>query len=203
MKRKIMLMLLAVLMFVPASVTASGGLKTIEVYPNLVNIRVNENFITADNFMYNNTTYVPLRAVSEMLGAVVQWDGATMTANISLPVTSRKSEDDSFALPLHLYSYDRKTYLGKLVTDDMDPDGLWYRLIGDYSNKVSPVSIWNVVGKYGSSVSMQSAFCKLADEPPIIVDNEGTFVMYLTVNPTMSPSCDPDMLKALLTNLGQ
>ena len=35
-----------------------------------------------DTFIYNGTTYVPLRAVSQSLGENVQWDGATQTVYI-------------------------------------------------------------------------------------------------------------------------
>ena len=192
---------LAIALLLPLSVSASSGLKSIEVYPNTINIIVNGQSVAADNFLYNNTTYIPLRAVAELLGAEVAWDGNTMTAIIKMPVAT--VSNDSYTLPLHLYSNDRKTYLGKLVTDEMDPDGLWYKFYGDYSSKFSSLSIWNTVGIYGSSVSTQSAFCKIATEPPIIVDNEGAFVMYLTVNEYKLPACDPNLLKQVLINIGQ
>ncbi len=57
--------------------------KTIEVVYNTVNITVNGTKINADNILYNGTTYVPLRVVSEALGKEVGWDQATKTASIN------------------------------------------------------------------------------------------------------------------------
>ncbi len=37
---------------------------------------------TVDVFMYNGTTYLPVRAISEALGEVVQWEGSTSSVYI-------------------------------------------------------------------------------------------------------------------------
>lgn len=57
--------------------------QTIEVVFNSINITVNGEKVEADNILYNGTTYVPLRAVAEMLGKEVGWDQETKTASIN------------------------------------------------------------------------------------------------------------------------
>jgi len=54
----------------------------ISVQPNSVSVVVNGEKISADNFLYNDTTYLPLRAVSEALGQEVKYDEKTNTAYI-------------------------------------------------------------------------------------------------------------------------
>ncbi|WP_176717350.1 trypsin-like peptidase domain-containing protein [Vulcanibacillus modesticaldus] len=65
------------------SVLAEGLTKTIQVMFNSINIEVNGQKVAADNILYNGTTYVPLRAISEMLNKDVTWDGSTNTAGIN------------------------------------------------------------------------------------------------------------------------
>lgn len=44
---------------------------------------MNGKKVDADNILYNGTTYVPLRAIAEMLGKEVSWDQVTRTASIN------------------------------------------------------------------------------------------------------------------------
>jgi hypothetical protein len=55
----------------------------IKVYRNYIEVMKEDVKVNADNFLYNGTTYVPLRAVAEMLGKKVDWDPVTKVAVIS------------------------------------------------------------------------------------------------------------------------
>lgn len=111
----------------------------------------------------------------------------------------------TYSFPLHLYSNDGKVYLGKCVTDKFDSDSIWYPLIGDYSSEYSQTSIWNKYGKYGSELISQdeSAFNDRAQHPPIIVDNDGTFVGYLTTNSKLENAWTIAELRRFVENNGQ
>ncbi len=54
-----------------------------------INIFVNGNYIDCDSYVIDDTTYIPLRAVSEALGAEVAYNETTNTAEITL------DEDDT------------------------------------------------------------------------------------------------------------
>ena len=83
--------------------------------------------------------------------------------------------------PLHLYSYDDKDYLGKLVTNKYDGDSIWNEY-GTYGSKYQTNSIWNEYGKYGSKHQSTSAFNPYASQPPKIVTNSGKVLGYLSAN---------------------
>ena len=57
--------------------------RSINVVLNSINITVNGYEVKADNILYNDTTYVPLRAIAEMLNKNVEWDANTRTASIN------------------------------------------------------------------------------------------------------------------------
>lgn len=67
--------------------------KSIEVMLNSVNLKVNGKDVQADNILYEGTTYVPLRAISEMLGKEVGWDQETKTASINDQVTEKTKQE--------------------------------------------------------------------------------------------------------------
>lgn len=64
------------------AVQAAPLLENIRVARNSSTIYVGNEEITADNFIYNDTTYVPLRAVCEALNCDVYWDDETRTTKI-------------------------------------------------------------------------------------------------------------------------
>ncbi|HHW03243.1 MAG TPA: copper amine oxidase N-terminal domain-containing protein [Thermoanaerobacterales bacterium] len=59
-----------------SSVQASSGMKNIKAYFNNIKVIVNgkQQASTPEPFIYDNTTYVPIRLVSTGLGANVYWD---------------------------------------------------------------------------------------------------------------------------------
>lgn len=61
---------------------ANGVWDSISVLRNDINVVVNGETVEADNFLYNDTTYLPLRAVSTALGENVEYDEVTNTAYI-------------------------------------------------------------------------------------------------------------------------
>ena len=70
----------------------AGVKKTIEVAFDSINLTVNGAKVDAETIVYNETTYVPLRAAAEMLGKDVGWDQATQTASINDMVEKAKEK---------------------------------------------------------------------------------------------------------------
>ncbi len=85
--------------------------KTIEVAYNSVNLTVNGKKVESDNILYEGTTYVPLRAIAEMLGKDVGWEQGTLTASVN-----DKDIEEALTITVNDKEYEAD-YLGKV---DMD-----------------------------------------------------------------------------------
>lgn len=117
------------------------------------------------------------------------------------------NKNTNYTFPLHLYSNDGKVYLGKCVTDEYDDESIWYglELAGDYSSPYGTNSIWNKYGEYGGTLISysNSAFNDRADTPPIIVDDKGVFVAYLTTNDKIENGWTITELRQFVVNNNQ
>ncbi len=83
---------------------------------------------------------------------------------------------------LHLYGgKGHDVYLGCLNCSRYDASSIW-NSYGTYGSRFSATSIWNSFGNYGSEFSATSPFNRYAMDPPVIVDAEGGFYGYFTVN---------------------
>lgn len=89
MKREIRAFILGIIatVFISTVGMAEGISKSIDVVMNSINIVVNGNKLDKETILYNDTTYVPLRAIAEMLGKDVKYDAETQTATIRDSVT--------------------------------------------------------------------------------------------------------------------
>lgn len=104
------------------------------------------------------------------------------------------------AQTLHLYGgSNQDQYLGCLNCDTFDKDSIW-NSFGDYGNILSSKSIWNVNGNYGNTYSTYSPWSSYASYPPAIVDQDGQFYGYLTLNPYKSERSELELAQVLGKN---
>jgi hypothetical protein len=76
-------MLFSIIIGTSFTTFAESAYKTIVVKFDEIKVKVNGIDVAKPNILYNGTTYVPLRAVSEMLNKDVIWNGDIMTAFIN------------------------------------------------------------------------------------------------------------------------
>ena len=74
--------IIAVTTLFAISAVARDVYENISVVRNTLAIKIDGMEFSEDNFVYEGTTYVPLRAVSERLGFGVEYDDEAYTANI-------------------------------------------------------------------------------------------------------------------------
>lgn len=72
-------------------------------------------------------------------------------------------------------------YLGCLSCSEYDSDSV-FNEYGDYGSRYSSESIFNNFGDYGSRFSQYSPCNPFANDPPVIVDEDGNFYGYLTLS---------------------
>lgn len=61
---------------------SENKLKQISVLQNSITIKYNDRKIDADNFIYSEITYVPLRFLTENFGKIIDWDEKNKIINI-------------------------------------------------------------------------------------------------------------------------
>ena len=97
-----------------------------------------------------------------------------------------KSSDQTVRLMIFGGS-DHKTYLGCLTCSEYDADSV-YNEYGTHGSAYSNESIWNQYGDYGSKYSSEGACNPYADDPPVIVDQNGKYYGRLSLNTYHSES---------------
>lgn len=87
--------------------------------------------------------------------------------------------------PLSIYGAPARgqgvVFLGCIDCNRSDPTSLNNRF-GDYGGRYSALSIYNSFGDYGDRYSDVSACNPRASKPTVVVNGDGDFVGYLTVN---------------------
>lgn len=80
-------------------------------------------------------------------------------------------------------------YLGCLNCDAYSLKSVWNEN-GTFGSQYSHTSIWNSYCIYGSEYSSYSPFNSYASYPPVIVDADGNFYGYFTVNESHNKRAD-------------
>lgn len=91
---------------------------------------------------------------------------------------------------------DHDVFLGKLNASKYDSKSIWNEY-GTYGSEYNANSIWNEYGTYGSEYSSYSPFNSYASYPPVIVDEEGNFYGYFTVNKYKSKRANFDLVNII------
>ena len=101
------------------------------------------------------------------------------------------------AQTLKIYgSADHDVYLGKLNASKFDSESIW-NSFGTYGNHYNSNSIWNSYGTYGSEYSSYSPFNEYASNPPVLVDDDGNFYGYFTINTYKSKRANFDLVNII------
>lgn len=83
-KKRIFIAAVCFALISTATVWAEGNLQSIQVIFDRINLTINgqQADLNKDSILYNGSVYVPLRSLSEMLGAEVSWNKDTQSVNL-------------------------------------------------------------------------------------------------------------------------
>jgi hypothetical protein len=81
-----MFIVLLSLSFLSGTLMGNDLSELIKVYRNTVTVEVDNTPVSTDNFVVDGTTYIPLRAVTELFGKEVGWNALTKVASINEPI---------------------------------------------------------------------------------------------------------------------
>lgn len=102
-----------------------------------------------------------------------------------------------FSQTLLLYGgKNNETFLGCLNCPSYDTKSVWCSY-GDYGSTYGTKSIWTTYGDFGSTYSSNSPWTTYADKPPVVVDKDGNFYGYLTVNTSISQRANFKLAKIM------
>ena len=96
----------------------------------------------------------------------------------------------------------RAVFLGCLTCSQYDSASVLNQY-GTYGNRYNAESILNRYGEYGSRYSSYSPCNRYASDPPAVVDRQGNFYGYLTLNAYNSRIDDSTIIAWLTRNVRQ
>ena len=141
--------LLLIGLILPATAVSSG--KTVTIYPG-VNIYVDDQKLNPKDvngnpvevFIYNGSTYLPVRAVSEALGKPVQWEGSTSSVYIG-----KHSSDKPAAWLSDLDYFDGEYWWDENLQIDDNWGNIHEHTLSPRGNE-STYRIYNLNGQYSA-----------------------------------------------------
>lgn len=123
---KILIITIIMTLLISTFASASSKKMNIEVLFNAINIEINGQKINEDTIVYKGTTYVPLRAVAEMLDKEVGWDQNTNTASINDKQTT---------------SINDKRFEKAIVSNHVDGDTVYVKFVDGKEEKVRFIGV--------------------------------------------------------------
>ena len=104
---------------------------------------------------------------------------------------------NSYSQALHLYGgVNNNQYVGCLNCDIYDTSSIW-NTYGDDGSVYSDTSIWNTYGDYGGIYSDYSPWNTYSSNPPVVVDRNGNFYGYFTLNQYAGQRLEDDLTLTL------
>ena len=143
-------------------------------------------FVVRFNFSCNLTGNLPQSLTGHTATVMCNFNEPTKSTNMKKAILASllflTLATTSYSQTLHLYGgQNHDEYLGCLNCNSYDKNSIWNEY-GTYGNSYNSKSIWNEYGTYGNEYNSNSPWNAYGSNPPVVVDKEGNFYGYFTVN---------------------
>lgn len=174
------------------STTIQALYNNIKIYVDGIKITPTDaNGTTVEPFIYNGTTYLPVRAIGQALGKEVSWDGSTSTVYIG--GTPKQTSYLTSVCPA--YEYDQYNYKecttsngeSFLMGGKKYTNGFYGSASTDFNNN-SNVAYYNLNAKYNKMTFVAGAIDnKLTDDAEIRIYTDGKLVRTIDISSDLFP----------------
>jgi hypothetical protein len=147
-----------------ATAWAEGRLQTITVMMEKLNVSLNgqQAELAKESIIYNGSVYVPIRSMSEMLGAEVSWNNTTRTVNLDFIADKAKEVLASSEYGIYQYiALENNGIMMELIkalkTNDGDGMGAMrdrYQGLERIAEDIKDVDMQNAMNKLGVAVEL-------------------------------------------------
>lgn len=158
------------------------------------NLNVNTNFDLGTNFETDPFTDAEVNQIAQDVAALQEAQLQQQLAEAALLAEKERSPDpeqemrelnnitNAGEVPLLIYGGKNNRFLGCLNCHFKYKLSIWNNK-GPYGSNQSLVSIWNDQYEFGSELSTVCPWNPLGGTPPAVVDTNGNFYGFLTLNP--------------------
>lgn len=145
--------LIASIVLVPV-LTFASGTHTIEAIFGKIKLVVNGQNINNETLLYNDTTYLPIRAIGEAVGAEVNYDAKTYTATLTTPASvTNDSSSIYWANKVYMLATDNTIDANRLIISNVTNTSFNFEFKADDNSILSDKA----------NISDYSAVCTISD----------------------------------------
>lgn len=156
---KKILLIVSMILICTLAVFGENIIESIEVYRNKINVEVNGEKTSSDNFLFENRTYVQLNEIASKLGADVSWNGDTKTASINNNLSDSTIQSKSVSVdvtnPIIEVSYDLNNLESITLLKNNNYEQAYFA-INDHMIKIVSIDTLNEDNEYSLIISLKS-----------------------------------------------
>lgn len=183
--------ILASALMIPV-MSLAAGTQTVEAILGKIKLNINGSTVSGETLLYNGTTYVPIRSVSDAIGADVSYDARTYTATLKT-----SSSSTYWANKVYIPVTEGDIGTDKLIISNVTPSDFNFEFFSDNKSIIKGTAnisdnyaVCNVSDIYGFTFEIHGDEITVAEtgKSQLFPGTSATFVHKTAMNTASSPS---------------